>query len=61
MCIQGFYQLGIALQGMGDHVEAMVAFSQGLAANPKENAMLIALVRTILKSSLKGMKSHDRV
>ena len=55
MYIQGFYQLGIALQGMDDHEEAMVAFSQGLATNPKENAMLTALVETMLKSSLKGM------
>ena len=56
--IQGFYRLGIALQGMDDHEEAMVAFSQGLATNPKENAMLTALVETMLKSSLKGMTSH---
>ena len=53
--MQGFYRLGIALQGMDDHEEAMVAFSQGLATNPKENAMLTALVETMLKSSLKGM------
>ena len=39
---------------MDDYEEAMVAFSQGLATNPKENAMLTALVETMLKSSLKG-------
>ena len=40
---------------MDDYEEAMVAFSQGLATNPKENAMLTALVETMLKSSLKGI------
>ena len=40
---------------MDDYEEAMVAFSQGLATNPKENAMLTAPVETILKSSLKGI------
>ena len=40
---------------MNDYEEAMVAFSQGLATNPKENAMLTALVETMLKSSLKGI------
>ena len=38
---------------MDDYEEPMVAFSQGLATNPKENAMLTALVETMLKSSLK--------
>ena len=52
--MQGFYRLGIALQGMDDYEEAMVAFSQGLATNPKEGTMLTALVETMLKSSLKG-------
>ena len=45
----------LALQGMEDYEEAMVALSQGLAANPKENAMLTALVEIMLKSSLKGI------
>ena len=40
---------------MDDYEEAMVAFSQGLATNPKENAVLTALVETMLKSSLKGI------
>ena len=40
---------------MDDYEEAMVTFSQGLATNPKENAMLIALVETMLKSSLEGI------
>ena len=40
---------------MDDYEEAMVEFSQGLATNPKENAMLTALVETMLKSSLKGI------
>ena len=40
---------------MDDYEEAMVAFSQGLATNPKENAMLTAPVETMLKSSLKGI------
>ena len=40
---------------MDDYEEAMVAFSQGLATNPKENTMLTALVETMLKSSLKGI------
>ena len=40
---------------MDDYEEAMVAFSQGLATNPKENAMLTGLVETMLKSSLKGI------
>ena len=44
---------------MDDHEEAMVAFSQGLATNPKESAMLTALVETMLKSSLKGMFLQD--
>jgi len=39
---------------MDDHEEAMVAFSQGLATDPKESAMLTALVETMLKSSLRG-------
>ena len=39
---------------MADAGSAMVAFSQGLVTNPKENAMLTALVETMLKSSLKG-------
>ena len=51
----GLHWLGIALQGMDDYEEAMVTFSQGLATNPKENAMLTALVETMLKSSLKGI------
>ena len=50
--MQGFYQLCIALQGMDDHEEAMVAFSQGLAT---KNAILTALVETMLKCSLTGM------
>ena len=40
---------------MDDHEEAMVAFSQGLATDPKESAMLTALVETMLKSSLRGI------
>ena len=40
---------------MDDYEEAMVAFSQGLATNPKENTMLTALVETMLKSLLKGI------
>ena len=44
---------------MDDHEEAMVAFSQGLVTNPKESAMLTALVETMLKSSLKGMFLRD--
>ena len=46
---------------MDDHEEAIVAFSQGLATNPKENAMLAVLVETMLKSSLKGMNLRSHV
>ena len=44
---------------MDDHEEAMVTFSQGLATNPKESAMVTALVETMVKSSLKVMFLHD--
>ena len=44
---------------MDDHEEAILVLSQELATNPKENAMLTALVEKMLKSSLKGMISHD--
>ena len=40
----GFYWLSIVSQGMDDQEEPMVAFLQQLATNPKENAMLTALV-----------------
>ena len=39
MHMQVFYWLGIALYGMDDHKEAIVAFSQGLVTNPKEDAI----------------------
>ena len=48
------YWLLSARDRMDDYEEAIVAFSQGLVTNPKENAMLTALVETMLKSSLKG-------
>ena len=51
---QAYYRLGVALQGLERYEEAMVAFAEGLAADPKQAQMLSGLTETVLKSPLRG-------
>lgn len=44
----------MALQGLERYEEAMVAFAEGLAADPKQAQMLSGLTETVLKSPLRG-------
>ena len=49
--------MGVALLGLGQFEEAIVAFAEGLAADPKQAPMLNGLTETMLKSPFRG-KGH---
>ena len=51
---QAYYRQGVALQCMGRHGEALAAFSQGLAQDPKSMQLLSGLVEAAMKSPLRG-------
>lgn len=51
---QSYYRLGVALQGLERHEEAMVAFAEGLAIDSKSAPLLSGLTQTMLMSPLKG-------
>lgn len=53
--IQSYYRLGIALQGLERHEDAMVAFAEGIAIDPKSGPLLSGLTQTMLISPLKGV------
>lgn len=48
---KGHYRLGAALVGLERFEDALGAFAQGLAADPKQMSLLDALVEAMLKSS----------
>ena len=55
LCLsQAYYRQGVALQCMGRHGEALAAFSQGLAQDPKSMQLLSGLVEAAMKSPLRG-------
>ena len=58
---QAYYRLGVALLGLGLFEEAIVAFAQGLAADPKQAPMLSGLTETMLKSPFRGKDHMTRV
>ncbi|XP_043222713.1 tetratricopeptide repeat protein 28-like isoform X3 [Amphibalanus amphitrite] len=51
---QAYYRQGVALQCMGRHGEALAAFSQGLAQDPKSMQLLSGLVEAAMKSPLRA-------
>ena len=51
---QAYYREGVALQCLGKHAEALAAFSQGLAQDPKSLQLLAGLVEAAMKSPLKS-------
>jgi len=56
---QAYYRQGVALQCLGKHGEAIAAFANGLAQDPKSPQLLEGLVEATLKSPLKGNPSPD--
>ena len=44
----------MAYQGLGHHDDAVIAFAEGLAADPKQTSVLGGLIDAMLKSPLKG-------
>ena len=54
VCAQGFYRLGVAFQGLDAHEDAMVAYANGLVADPKQGSMLHGLIEAMLKSPFRG-------
>ena len=52
--MQAYYRQGVALQCLGKHGEAVAAFANGLAQDPKSPQLLEGLVEATLKSPLKG-------
>jgi len=56
MCsfLQAYYRQGVALQCLGKHGEAVAAFANGLAQDPKSPQLLEGLVEATMKSPLKG-------
>lgn len=51
---KAYYRLGVALLGLGQFEDAIVAFAEGLAADPKQTPMLNGLTETMLKSPFRG-------
>ena len=51
---QSYYRLGVALQGLERYEEAMIAFAEGMASDPKQAPMLHGLIETMLRSPLRG-------
>ena len=54
---QSYYRLGVALQGLERYEDAMVAFAEGLAIDPKSGPLLSGATQTMLLSPLKGRAS----
>ena len=52
--LQAYYRLGVALQGLERHEEAMIVFAEGLSADPKQAPMLHGLIETMIKSPYRG-------
>ena len=52
--------MGVAYQGLGQHENALIAFAEGLAADPKQSSALVGLVDAMLKSPLKGKGERER-
>lgn len=44
----------MAYQGLGQYDDALIAFSEGLAVDPKQSSSLVGLIDAMLKSPLKG-------
>lgn len=53
LLFQAYYRQGVALQCLGRHGEALVAFSAGLARDPPNSQLLSGLVEASLKSPLR--------
>ena len=54
--------MGVAYQGLGRHEDALIAFAEGLAADPKQpSSALCGLIDAMLKSPLKGMLDHCHI
>ena len=53
---QAYYRVGVALQCLGRHPEALGAFANGLAQDPKSMQLLAGMVEAAMKSPLKGKK-----
>lgn len=51
---KAYHRLGVAYQGLGHHDDAVIAFAEGLAADPKQTSVLGGLIDAMLKSPLKG-------
>lgn len=51
---KAYYRQGVALQCLGRHAEALAAFSNGLAQDPKSSQLLAGIVEAAMKSPLKG-------
>ena len=51
--------MGVAYQGLGQHENALIAFAEGLAADPKQSSALVGLVDAMLKSPLKGKGERE--
>ena len=51
---QAYYRQGVALQCLGKHAEALAAFSNGLAQDPKSTQLLAGLIEAAMKSPLRG-------
>ena len=54
LSLQAFYRCGVSLQGLERHEEAMIAFAEGLSADPKQAPMLHGLVEAMIKSPYRG-------
>ena len=55
LCLfQAYYRQGVALQCLGKHAEALAAFSNGLAQDPKSTQLLAGLIEAAMKSPLRG-------
>lgn len=57
--MQSYYRLGVALQGLERHEDAMVAFAEGLAIDSKSAPLLNGLTQTMLSSPLKGKAQYS--
>ena len=60
-CFQAYYRQGVALQCLGKHAEALAAFSNGLAQDPKSTQLLAGLIEAAMKSPLKGKAVFEDV
>lgn len=48
----------MAYQGLEEYEEAMVAYADGLVADPKQGSMLHGLIEVMLKSPYRGNSSQ---